>query len=374
MKWPKRILVALGIIALIIGCIYGYFFYENYQIRQKLIQGRNHYQTGKFNAVLAGLQEVYKKNPHSPEGVEAAYLLAESYMALDQLAKAKEYWQKLFGSVGARQYQDRCLFSLAAIAESDDDNNMAIKYYQKVIKEYPQSALVDDALWSLAAIYRNQNQLIEARQLLNRIIEEKPDSNLISSVQNELGAINIQLLFSSVTSEDSEQYLVKGGDTLDSIARQFNTTVALLKRCNNLKSDFIKPGQRLKVVSTKFSLLVDKSRNTLILKGNEKVIKVYIVGTGVQGSTPTGDFTITNKMINPPWYKSGEGVVPFGDPENVLGTRWMGFDLAGYGIHGTWEPDSVGKQSSAGCIRLVNSDAEELFEIVAVGTVVTIVE
>ena len=79
MKWPKRILVALGIIALIIGCIYGYFFYENYQIRQKLIQGRNHYQTGKFNAVLAGLQEVYKKNPHSPEGVEAAYLLAKGF-------------------------------------------------------------------------------------------------------------------------------------------------------------------------------------------------------------------------------------------------------------------------------------------------------
>jgi lipoprotein-anchoring transpeptidase ErfK/SrfK len=113
--------------------------------------------------------------------------------------------------------------------------------------------------------------------------------------------------------------------------------------------------------------------NTLTLKANGEVLKVYSVGTGVEGSTPVGDFKIVNKLENPPWHHDGK-VVPFGDPENILGTRWMGFDLKGYGIHGTSDPGSVGSQSSAGCVRLRNEEVEELYKIVPVGTMVTVVE
>jgi lipoprotein-anchoring transpeptidase ErfK/SrfK len=48
--------------------------------------------------------------------------------------------------------------------------------------------------------------------------------------------------------------------------------------------------------------------------------------------------------------------------------------VRGYGIHGTWEPGTIGKQASAGCVRLGNADVEELFIIIPVGTPVTIVE
>jgi len=74
-------------------------------------------------------------------------------------------------------------------------------------------------------------------------------------------------------------------------------------------------------------------------------------------------------------------MIPYGDKENVLGTRWISLTatgqtpkVRGYGIHGTWEPDTVGKQASAGCVRLLNPDVEELFLIVPMGTPVTIVE
>ena len=64
-------------------------------------------------------------------------------------------------------------------------------------------------------------------------------------------------------------------------------------------------------------------------------------------------FVVDNKLINPVWY-SPDGIYPFGDPKNVLGTRWIGFEdkegLYGYGIHGTTEPDSIGKEMSNGCI------------------------
>ena len=73
-------------------------------------------------------------------------------------------------------------------------------------------------------------------------------------------------------------------------------------------------------------------------------------------------------------YISDGQVVPFGDKENILGTRWMALAATGdtppakgYGIHGTWDESSLGQQSSAGCIRMANRDVEELFVYIPVG-------
>jgi lipoprotein-anchoring transpeptidase ErfK/SrfK len=129
----------------------------------------------------------------------------------------------------------------------------------------------------------------------------------------------------------------------------------------------------LRVFTGAISMVVDKSLNTLTLQVNGEVVKVYVVGTGKEGSTPVGQFKIMNKIANPPWHHEGK-VYPYGDAENILGTRWMGFDFKGYGIHGTTQPDSVGSQSSAGCVRLRNEEVEELYQIVPVGTIVTVVE
>ena len=52
---------------------------------------------------------------------------------------------------------------------------------------------------------------------------------------------------------------------------------------------------------------------------------------------------------------------------NPLGTRWLGLNLKGYGIHGTNRPDSIGRNASHGCIRMRNREIEELFRMVAIG-------
>ena len=89
----------------------------------------------------------------------------------------------------------------------------------------------------------------------------------------------------------------------------------------------------------------------------------------------TGELIVEVKQENPDWYSQGRRV-PFGDPENVLGTRWMGFEdspgAMGYGIHGTDAPESIGKDESMGCVRMRNHEVEELFEVVPRGTVVSI--
>ena len=89
--------------------------------------------------------------------------------------------------------------------------------------------------------------------------------------------------------------------------------------------------------------------------------------------SPVGTFKVVNRIPNPVWYTQG-AVVPPESPENVLGTRWLGIDKQGYGIHGTTEPEAVGKQVTAGCVRMRNPDVEELFDIIPVGTEVTIVD
>jgi lipoprotein-anchoring transpeptidase ErfK/SrfK len=72
-------------------------------------------------------------------------------------------------------------------------------------------------------------------------------------------------------------------------------------------------------------------------------------------------------LKNPVWY-SPDGIYQFGDPKNVLGSRWIGFEdkkgLYGYGIHGTTDPDSIGREMSNGCVRLNNEDVEDLFDYV----------
>jgi len=168
-------------------------------------------------------------------------------------------------------------------------------------------------------------------------------------------------------------YAVKKGDSLTAIAKAHGTTVELLKRINALASDKLSIGQTLKLTNTKFNIVVDKSQNTLILKGDEEVLKSYVVSTGTHNSTPVGVFKVTDKLVNPTWYKSG-AVVPYGSPDNVLGTRWIGLTQKGYGIHGTTEPDTLGQQITAGCVRMKNEEVEELYAFVVPGTEVTIVD
>ena len=60
-------------------------------------------------------------------------------------------------------------------------------------------------------------------------------------------------------------------------------------------------------------------------------------------------------------------------PTTRSGTRWMGLNVPGVGIHGTDEPTSIGYSASHGCIRMQVPDAEWLFDHVEIGTTVYIV-
>jgi len=223
----------------------------------------------------------------------------------------------------------------------------------------------------------DEKDLIGAKRAYKNLLNSfsKPEI-----VQKEIYRLNIALLFSPQLTEPpdgpkSEIYTVKASDTIEGIAKKYNTTVDLIMLSNGIKNPrTIQIADRYKVINDEFSIIVSRSKNTLTLLAGSIVMKEYAVGTGAYDKTPLGDYKIRNKIPEPPW----KGI-PYGDPKNVLGTRWMGLinegdTVQGYGIHGTWEPETIGKNVSQGCIRMLNEEVEELFKIMSVGAKVKIIE
>lgn len=107
----------------------------------------------------------------------------------------------------------------------------------------------------------------------------------------------------------------------------------------------------------------------LALIEDGQVVKIYSTAVGAPSSpTPSGTYTIVERIPNPTWYGPGKVVGP--GKGNPVGTRWMGLSRKGYGIHGTNRPGSIGHNASHGCVRMRNRDVEDLFARVAVGDVV----
>jgi len=127
------------------------------------------------------------------------------------------------------------------------------------------------------------------------------------------------------------------------------------------------------------AIVVTRGSNTLRLYNGRSLVRTFAVATGQAiYPTPAGLWHIMDKQRDPWWYPpvydtwaKGLKPVPPG-PDNPLGTRWMGLNAPGVGIHGTDAPTSIGYSASHGCIRMQVPDAEWLFEHVHVGTPVVI--
>jgi lipoprotein-anchoring transpeptidase ErfK/SrfK len=113
-------------------------------------------------------------------------------------------------------------------------------------------------------------------------------------------------------------------------------------------------------------IIISIADRRLVLLEGDHVLRTYEIAVGKRSTpSPQGRFQVVNRISNPIWCAGGRAVRP--GKRNPLGTRWIGLSKKGYGIHGTNEPDSIGKAASHGCIRMRNRDVEELFEMVETG-------
>ncbi|MBK6939893.1 MAG: L,D-transpeptidase family protein [Planctomycetes bacterium] len=190
---------------------------------------------------------------------------------------------------------------------------------------------------------------------------------------------NQKTLLGSKGSLPGTAYTVASGDSLDRIAKKHRqatgiaVSAGLIRLVNGLKNNTIHPNQTLRLPSTEPEIQVSRESRRLRVYVGEALVREYQVCIGKDDKTPIGTFEVETRQEKTPWRNPETGkLLYFGDPDYAIGTRWLGFettkDAQGIGIHGTNEPESIGKAESLGCIRMRNEEVEELFEFIAIGT------
>ena len=241
----------------------------------------------------------------------------------------------------------------------------AKKYFEEALAKHPDSPWAAKAALALGPMYLAAGEKYLARSAYSRGLAACASPEEEKEIKNTLTSLNEELIFSKRPSRDSVVYVVKKGDNLSKIGQGYDIPHELIKRINDIKGDLIYPDQRLKVIKGPFDAVIElqKFRLTVYLRGN--FVKEYAIGIGKAGISPIGKFKVKNKLRNPAWTKPGEQMAA-DDPQNPLGERWIGIE-GDYGIHGTIEPESIGKAVSEGCIRMYEADVEEFFDLIVVG-------
>jgi hypothetical protein len=237
--------------------------------------------------------------------------------------------------------------------------------------------------------------LLAGRQILNdALIANKFSEADAQTAKALIAQANDTIIFSPRRfPEDPFQgsYTVKPGDLPMKIASRCDVTWELLGRVNGISDPRrLRASQTLKTIKGPFHAVVSKSRFTLDLylgspgEHGSMYVRSFAVGLGRHGSTPTGTWMLApgGKLKNPKWWGvDGEPPVESGDPKNPLGTRWMALNgtqgdavgKEGFGIHGTIDPESMGKEMSHGCIRMINGNVEKVFDMLTDGKSTVIV-
>jgi lipoprotein-anchoring transpeptidase ErfK/SrfK len=130
-------------------------------------------------------------------------------------------------------------------------------------------------------------------------------------------------------------------------------------------------------------ILIDTKENFLIVKDGDQIVCEFPITPGSATlPAPKGTFKILGAATMP-WFRHDEGVLNHGvrtndfynippGPNNPVGVLWMGLNKPGIGIHGTNNPETIGRAGSHGCIRLANWDAARVKDLVSKNNVVQI--
>jgi lipoprotein-anchoring transpeptidase ErfK/SrfK len=192
---------------------------------------------------------------------------------------------------------------------------------------------------------------------------------------------------------------------LDFIAERFHSDPNFIKKLNpKIKFDQLKPGTVIQVPNVQpfqvetinpvpdvpsrpeFArriIKVDTKARLLDLKDGDRLLASFPITPGSQRlPAPVGTWKIVKVTILPN-FRWDEAMLQHGrrsrdyylippGPRNLVGVAWIGLNKKGIGIHGTDNPDTIGRSASHGCIRLANWDAIRLANEVTTGMMVEI--
>ncbi len=186
------------------------------------------------------------------------------------------------------------------------------------------------------------------------------------------------------------------GETLRDVGFRFDMGYQEMVKANPSinPSSVLAPGTKL-LIPSQF-ILPAKPRQGIVINlaeyrlyyfpPNDNTVITMPIGIGRKGwETPIGTTTIISKEQNPSWHPTSKlrlesakkglilpDVVPAGRG-NPLGNYVLRLNWPAYLIHGSNYRGGVGERISAGCIRMLPEDIEQLFELVKIGTTVNII-
>lgn len=167
-------------------------------------------------------------------------------------------------------------------------------------------------------------------------------------------------------------------DIYEMYGERFHMHVNFLKELN--KGIPFKAGNKITVVNVgKHNtveidrVVADKKKETLYAYNGDTLVATYPTTVGSSKTpSPKGTHRITNKVYMPYYNATSKKdpkkkwVLPPG-PNNPVGSVWIGLSKRSYGIHGSPRPEGISRQASAGCVRLTNWDAAELYATIKKG-------
>ncbi|MCF8496392.1 MAG: L,D-transpeptidase family protein [Alphaproteobacteria bacterium] len=191
---------------------------------------------------------------------------------------------------------------------------------------------------------------------------------------------------------DMITYKAQEEDTFVHIARDFNLGFVEMRAANPDIDPWI-PGKGTKVTLPTRHILPDAPREGVVInlpemrmyvfRDGDQPILSFPIGVGRDGlETPVGHTKILRKMADPVWRPTDRmrrekpelpATVEAG-PENPMGTHALYLGWPTYAIHGTNRAFGIGRRVSSGCIRLYPEDIISLYNLVPVGTDVTVVD
>jgi L,D-transpeptidase catalytic domain/LysM domain len=236
---------------------------------------------------------------------------------------------------------------------------------------------------------RDAGDILAARSILNdQLVSGKLTHQQDEDAKAFIRELNQRIVFSNAklnADAYNARVKVESGHSLTVLARQFDITPEFLGRINGINDPRrLRAGAELKAIKGPFHAVVSKTHFTIDFylgaPGGQgsTYITTYRVGLGSDASTPTGTWLVAKggKLVNPKFWGAGD-LPPMAadDPKNPLGERWLQLEgiageavgKEGYGIHGTIDPDSIGKNMSMGCIRLLDDDVKMVYDLLTDG-------
>ncbi|MBK8976419.1 MAG: L,D-transpeptidase family protein [Planctomycetes bacterium] len=205
---------------------------------------------------------------------------------------------------------------------------------------------------------------------------------VVDEVRDLVRAVARRTVFDPARLDGAKAYRVRPNDTLIGIAARHRRelqiplefgTLRIVNRITNPQA--LHPDQQIKIPMQPIHTVVWKRSFLVAVYFGDVIGATYWCAHGrPEADTPETRFVVGKKVEEPDWHTPGR-VIPYGHPDNPLGTHFVEFrheSYTSYGIHGTWDPDSIGTRASAGCVRLSNSDIAEFAELVPSGTTVDI--